>query len=78
MKKSEIIVHIHRPVLTEEERARRMECIRYAAVQVLLDARRADRNGRRRSAWNSRRTDNPNRWPTNTKQYIGLGAARFH
>ena len=34
MKKSEIIVHIHRPVLTEEERARRLECIRYAAVQV--------------------------------------------
>ena len=36
------------------------------------------RNGRRRSAWNSRRTDSPNRWPTSTKQYIGLGAARFH
>ena len=46
MKKSEIIVHIHRPVLTEEERARRMECIRYAAVQVLLDARRADQEKR--------------------------------
>lgn len=48
MKKSEIIVHIHRPVLTEEERARRMECIRYAAVQVLLDARRVEQERARK------------------------------
>ncbi len=48
MKKSEIIVHIHRPVLTEEERARRMECIRRAAAEVLLDAMRVEREQARK------------------------------
>lgn len=48
MKKSEIIVHIHRPVLTEEERARRMECIRHAAAEVLLDAMRVEREQARK------------------------------
>lgn len=48
MKKSEIIVHIHRPVLTEEERARRMECIRHAAAEVLLDVMRAEQERARK------------------------------
>lgn len=48
MKKSEIIVHIHRPVLTEEERARRMECIRHAAAEVLRDVMRAEQERARK------------------------------
>ena len=35
------IVRIHRPTLTDEERARRMEQIKAAAVRLLLAAERA-------------------------------------
>lgn len=34
------IVTVHRPILTEEERARRMERIRKAAIRVLLSVER--------------------------------------
>lgn len=34
------IVRIHRPELTEEERAKRMEGVKRAAIQVLLAAYR--------------------------------------
>lgn len=36
------IVRIHHPVLTEEERAKRMEAIEKAAIRVILSARRAE------------------------------------
>lgn len=37
------IVTVHRPILTEEERARRMERIRKAAIRVLLSVERNER-----------------------------------
>lgn len=38
-----IHVVIHRPVLTEEERAKRMEAIKQAAVRLILEAEKAKR-----------------------------------
>lgn len=35
------IIHINRPVLTDEERARRMEAIRLAAIRLIQADRRS-------------------------------------
>lgn len=35
------IIHIHRPVLTEEERAKRMKAIEKAAIDLILSVERA-------------------------------------
>lgn len=39
----EHIIRIHRPVLTEEERARRMKLIEEAAIQLIIAADQAKR-----------------------------------
>lgn len=39
------IVRVHRPDLTPEERAKRLEEIRKAAINVILAAERIERNG---------------------------------
>mgnify|MGYP006974599005 CR=1 FL=1 len=37
-------VRVYRPILTEEERARRMEAIKKAAVDLVIAAERAKKN----------------------------------
>ena len=37
------LVRVHRPVLTEEERAKRMEEIKRAAVRLVLESEKAKR-----------------------------------
>ena len=38
------IVRVYRPILTEEERARRMEAIKKAAVDLVIAAEKAKKN----------------------------------
>ena len=40
----ERIVRVYRPILTEEERERRMEAIKKAAVDLVIAAERANQN----------------------------------
>ena len=47
---AENIIVVHRPVLTDEERARRMEQIRQAAVRLILAAERAQMEVKRNEA----------------------------
>lgn len=42
-KKPEFIITVSRPVLTEEERAKRMEAIKKAAVELVLSTESAKR-----------------------------------
>ena len=41
------IVKVYRPILTEEERARRMEAIKKAAVDLVIVAEKAKKNKNR-------------------------------
>ena len=41
------IVRVYRPILTEEERARRMEAIKKAAVDLVIAAEKAKKNKNR-------------------------------
>ena len=47
---AENIIVVHRPVLTDEERARRMEQIRQAAVKLILAAERVRMEEKRNEA----------------------------
>lgn len=52
------IVTVHHPVLTEEERARRMEEIKQAAIKLLLVEERINRQKERERAESAQHSEN--------------------
>ena len=51
-KKPKFIITVSRPVLTDEERAKRMEAIKKAAVELVLDTERRKERRRKNEHYN--------------------------